>query len=89
VATALDRWPELDGYAVAHNMPYLQELPVDRFANFVYWYFTRERDKEDVAKFDALLWMPEKGQVVVDDRSPWSAENEKKGFSAFARQIGG
>jgi len=41
-----------------------------------------------VAKFDAKLWIPPKG-APIPEASPWSAENEKKAFSQFAKEATG
>lgn len=70
-------------------MGYLQYLPIDRFANFVWWMLTRERSKEDIDKLNAQLWQPEKGEVVTDPRSPWSPEAEGNAFAALKNSMGG
>ena len=87
--TAQTNWAELDGYAVAHSMGYLQELPLSRFANFVWYMLTHNSEEKEVEKLRAKLWQPEPGQVVTDPRSPWSAENEAASLSAFKRGMGG
>jgi len=86
-ATALGHWEELDGFAVAHNMPPLEKLPLDRFCNFIYWRITDGADATELAKFRAQLWMPPRG-TQPDPRSPWSPENEKAALMAFQSQIG-
>jgi len=70
-------------------MGYLQELPLERFCNFVWYIFTKDAEKRDVDKLRARLWQPPKGTVVTDERSPWAAKNEKDSLSAFKRGIGG
>lgn len=87
--TARENWAELDGYAVAHGLGYLQELPLDRFFNFVWHMFTRNADAKDLAQLKARLWKPDPGQVVTDPRSPWYSKNEGKSLSDFKRGLGG
>jgi len=74
---------------VAHGLGYLQELPVDRFADFVWFMLNRNREKRDVAVLRAKLWQPAVGEVVSDPRSPWSRENEAGSLAAFKRGLGG
>lgn len=71
----------LDGYATAHNMPPLENLPLGRFINFVYWYFMKNASEKDVEAFRAKLWQPPKTVKKIDKRSPWAPENETKAFS--------
>lgn len=85
--TAKQQWAELDGYAVAHGMGYLQDLPLDRFTNFVWWRLTENRDDKDIEALKAKLWQPALGQVVDDPRSPWSQANERKSLQAFKRGV--
>lgn len=87
--TAQTIWADLDGYAVAHTMGYLQDLPVSRFANFVWYMLIKDADEQDREKLRARLWQPEKGTVVTDPRSPWSSENERAAFGALKRGMGG
>lgn len=85
---ATEKWADLDGYAVAHNMPSLRRLPLERFCNFVWYMFTRNaNDPAAVDKFRASLWMPPKGEVPPP-QSPWSAENESKAFGALKAGLG-
>jgi hypothetical protein len=79
---ALDNWANLDGYAVAHNMPPLPALPLDRFNSFVWWFLTKEGDPKEVEKFRLRLWRPPPRVVPTKD-SPWSAENETKAFAGL------
>lgn len=85
---AVESWPTLDGYAAAHGMPSLFDLPLDRFLNFVWWMATRNSSPTDVDKLRARLWRPPKGQAVTDSRSPWAPENESKGFAALKGALG-
>lgn len=85
---AVESWPTLDGYAAAHGMPSLFDLPLDRFLNFVWWMATRNSSATDIEKLRARLWRPPKGQAVTDSRSPWSPQNEQKGFSALKTGLG-
>lgn len=86
--TAKKHWAELDGYAVAHGIGYLQELPLDRFANFVWYMLTKEREPRDVEKIRAQLWQPKVGEVVTDPRSPWYSGSESNSLSALKRSLG-
>jgi len=88
-ATALDHWWELDGYAAAHNLPELGELPLPRFLAFVYYMLTRNLDENELAKLRARLWRPPPGEVVTDPRSPWAPQNEAAAFAAFKAQATG
>jgi hypothetical protein len=85
-ATALAHWELLDGYAVAHGMPDLMDLKIDRFCNYVYWMLTKGYSETDMASFRSRLWQPPIGEIA-DVRSPWSAENENAALSAFKDQV--
>jgi hypothetical protein len=90
-ATAVGHWDEFDGYAVAHNMPPLEELPLARFCSFVWWRLVEGRDSKDIAKIKADLWRPPpeaKLEDKLDKRSPWSPENENKALGALKAQLG-
>lgn len=81
-------WDDLDGYAVGHNMPRLESLPLSRFCNWIWWMLTRNANEQEREKTRAKIWRPpptEKGPI--DKRSPWSAENEMKAFSALKSQL--
>lgn len=69
-------------------MPDLRSLPLDRFANFVYWMATRNGSSTDIEKFRAKLWRPPKGEAVIDSRSPWAPENEQRGFASLKAGLG-
>lgn len=87
VRIATDHWKDIDGWAVGRNLPPVQDLSVDRFCNFVWWWATRNvTEQAEKDKFEARLWRPPVG--VVPDRGPWSAEAESGAFSAFKAQIG-
>lgn len=85
---AVESWPTIDGYAAAHGMPPLVDLPLDRFLNFVWWMATRNSTATDIEKLRARLWRPPKGEAVTDSRSPWAPENEQKGFAALKMGLG-
>lgn len=87
LSAVIARWEELDGYAVAHGMPDLRDLPLGRLCNFAYWKFTENGDQQFIEKFRARLWMPPKG-VVPDARSPWAPQNETAGLAALSAQVG-
>lgn len=73
---------------MAHNIGDLRDLPLERFANFVYWMATRNGSPADVEKFRAKLWRPPKGEAVTDSRSPWAPENEQRGLSSLKMSLG-
>lgn len=82
---ALDHWDEIDGYAVSHNMPELETLPVKRFTSFIYWYLTRNADASGLAKFKASLWRPPPGQP---GKGPWAPEAENAALSGLKASLG-
>lgn len=49
------------------------------------------QNEQERAKIKAELWQPPLGAVTaekpIDPRSPWSPENESKGFSALKAQL--
>lgn len=61
---------------------------MDRLLNFVWWFFTRDQQPSEVEKFRARLWRQPVGVTTIDERSPWSPENETKAFSALVTQMG-
>lgn len=79
---ALESWAVLDGYAVSHGMPHLLDLPLDRFANYVYWMATKNLDEQGIEKFRAKLWRPPRGEAPAPG-SPWSPEAETSAFQAL------
>lgn len=85
---ALNHWEDLDGYAVGHGLQDPRKLPLDRFCHWVWWMLTRNANEQDKAKTKAKLWRPPKDlEAPIDKRSPWSAENETKAFSALRQQL--
>jgi hypothetical protein len=84
---ALARWADLDGHAAAHNLPELHEMPLGRFCNLVWWFFTNGGDGAAIEKFRARLWRPPVGEKAPSN-SPWSPENEQKGFAALKAALG-
>lgn len=90
VLTAVDNWDTLDGYAAAQNMPYLWDLTLDRFCNFVWYMMCRNADPKEVEKMRAKLWVPPpKSAAPIPANSPWSAENESRAFSAVKAMVKG
>ena len=86
---AVESWPTIDGYAAAHGMRSLLDLPLDRFLNFVWYMATRNSDASEIEKLRARLWRPPAGEAVTDTRSPWAPANEMRGFSALKAAMGG
>lgn len=68
-------------------MPDLEDLPLDRFCNYVYWSATRNSSQVDIEKFRARIWRPPKGEAA-DERSPWSEKNETGAFQALKAGLG-
>lgn len=66
----------------------LRALTIDRFCDYVWWYVTRDAASSDIEKFKARLWRPPVGTIVIDSRSPWSAENETSAIRALKKQLG-
>lgn len=85
---AVENWADFDGYAVAHGMPDLRELPLDRFCSFVWHMLSRNADEQGVAKLRAKLWQPPKGEVITDTASPWHPDNEKAAFNSLKAGLG-
>ena len=84
---ALDNWRYLDGYAVAHNLPRPDALPLDRFCHFVWFMSTRNAEKrEEIDRFERQLWLPPPGEV---GRGPWAPEAETAAFGAFRAAVKG
>ena len=55
---------------------------------YVWWFFTKEASQEDRDKFNARLWRPDRKDQPIPKQSPWSAENEMKGFAALKAETG-
>lgn len=84
MAIAVDNWATFDGYAVAHSMPELGELPLSRFCSFVWWMVTRNQEKKEVDEFERKLWRPPVGEV---GQGVWSAEAEMSAFAAAKKAL--
>lgn len=84
---ALGSWDDIDGFAVSRGMADLRELPLDRFANFIWWFLTRNASQEDRERVRNRIWQPPKGELPPA-KSPWSAENETKAFRALKQTLG-
>lgn len=70
-------------------MPRFEDMDLGRLCNFVYWYLTRDADKEGLDKFNSKLWMPPVGVEVTDNRSPWAPENEMAALANLKAALGG
>ena len=81
---------DLDGYLIGHGlMTSARDFPADKMCSFVWWFFTRESTHEESEKFKARLWRPAVGDTKpIPKESPWSAENEMKGFASLKAMTG-
>lgn len=83
---AAQHWRAVDGYAAAHGADDLRLLPLDRFCSYMWWWATRNAEKEsDIRSFEAKLWRPPPGQRAV---GPWSPEEETRAFAALKQGLG-
>jgi hypothetical protein len=91
VQVAVANWAHLDGYAVAHGMPDLRELPLERFCNFVWYMMTRNAEPREVDRLQQQLWVPPKSErnKPIPKASPWSAENETAALKAAIATLAG
>lgn len=80
----------MEGHLTGNGALYgLYDLPVDRFCAFVWWFCTRHLEDSDRESFKARLWRPDpKSTKPIPKESPWSAENETKGFAALKMGTG-
>lgn len=85
VALAVEHWPDIDGYAVSRGLGRLEQMQLDRFVNFVWWWTTNGAEQKEKDKFRARLWQPPKGEV---GQGPWSAEAESKAFQGLKQSLG-
>ena len=85
VALAVEHWKDLDGFAVAHAIPSLHDLSLDRFCNFVWWWATREADQKERDRFERRLYQPPKG--YAPKTGPWSAEAETSAFASLRQSL--
>lgn len=84
-------WGTLDGYAVAHGLPDLRELPLERFLNFVWYMMTRNSEPKEIERLKQTLWVPPKSERAkpIPKNSPWSAENETAALKAAIATLSG
>lgn len=91
---ALQNWRYIDGYAAAHNMPELADLPLGRFCSFVWYWATRNAsDAREVERLERQVWMPPfdpstGAALVAPTEGPWSAEAENASLGALKRSLG-
>jgi hypothetical protein len=67
-------------------------MELDRFCNWLWWMLTRNaKNEQEREKLRAKIWRPPVGAITaekpIDTRSPWSPENETKGFAALKAQM--
>lgn len=84
---ALKYWRYVDGYAAAHGQTSrLADLDLDRFCSLVWWWATRNAEKDsDIRKFESRIWRPPEGEVAA---GPWSPEAEQSAFAALKQGLG-
>lgn len=86
LAVAVHFWAELDGWAVGHGGDRLEVLSLDRFCNFVWWWMTRNAEKEeDVDKLRERLWRPPRGER---GEGVWSADAETAALDQAMKNLG-
>lgn len=84
-AVAVERWDDLDGWAVSKNLPNLGTLPLERFTHMMWFWLTDGGEQKDIDKLRAQLWRPPPG--VIPTRGPWSPEAETASFMALKRSV--
>ena len=88
LASAYAEWDYIDGFCLGHGID-LETLPLDRFCHVMWWILTRNTQEEgDSEKLKQELWMPPKGEIVTDPRSPWYSGNESSGFGSLKASLG-
>jgi hypothetical protein len=86
---AIEHRLDLEGHLVGQGAIYgMEDLPINRFLGYVWWYFTKDADERQRDKFKAALWRPPTIDTPIPKESPWSAENEMKAFSALKAETG-
>lgn len=88
-ALAVEHWRDIDGYAVGHGLGDLRDMPLDRFSNYLWWFFTRNQDEKGVNSLRTKLWRPVKPTDEIDKRSPWHPSNEMDALQSIKSQLGG
>lgn len=76
---------------VAHGSLFsVMDLPINLLSSYVWWFFTKDADQQERTKFEARIWMPppEQRAKPIPKNSPWSPENEMKGFAALKAETG-
>lgn len=84
---AVAEYDHFDGYAMANGLPPLEEMDWGRLCRMVYYLVTKDMDSKQLDKFKADLWMPVNVEEI-DDRSPWSPENERAALAGLKAMIG-
>lgn len=66
------------------------ELPVDRFFNLVYFWLVDGADQDEIAKFDAKLWIPPVGTKHMPKKAvgPWAPDAETAALGDLAAALG-
>lgn len=64
-------------------------MELDELCSFVWWFFTKDAEPDEKRKFEARLWRPDKKDTrPIPKESPWSPENEMRGFQALKAETG-
>lgn len=64
------------------------DLSIEAMISYVWWFFTRHAEDAERKQFEAKLWRPPTKETPIPKESPWSAENEMKGFEALKAETG-
>lgn len=84
---AREHWRDVNGYALSCGLrgDDLLDMEVDDFTSFVWFWATRNADKEGLEKFKTTLWQPPAGE---EGEGVWSAESETAAFNQLASALG-
>lgn len=64
-----------------------QDLPVDRFCHLVWYFMTKDAEKQsDVDTLRAKMWQPPDPSVEVLE-GPWSAAGQMAAFAALKASV--
>lgn len=81
---------DLNGHLLGQGSPFtIDDMEIADLCAFVWWFFTKDAESAERRKFEARLWRPDpQSEKPIPKESPWSAENEMKGFAALKMETG-